>query len=99
ADGWEAQLSFGPPPWGDTPGILANSPAQSGRAMMIATGPDQWLVSGIDVRIELARTVKDGRHGQLLRVEEGEMRGGVWHATRWLNGDETDYGLNFGPTP
>jgi hypothetical protein len=23
----------------------------------------------------------------------------VWHATRWLNGDETDYGLNFGPVP
>ncbi len=99
SDGWVAQLSFGPPPWGDTPAILANSPSQSGRAMVIRLGTDDWLVSGIDTRVEFVRTAADGRHGQLLRVEEGEMRDGVWHPTRWLNGDETDYGLNFGPVP
>jgi hypothetical protein len=98
-DGWQASLSFGPPPWGDTPAILANSPKQSGRTLIVKLGTDDWLVTGIDVRVELQRVAPDGRHGQLLRVEEGSYRAGDWRSTRWLNGDETDYGLNFGPTP
>lgn len=95
---WSANIAFGPPAWGDTPAILGNSKDQSGRAMVIRLAADTWLVSGIDVRVELTR-VRDGRHGQLLRVEEGTYRDGVWQARRWLNGDETDYGLNFGHVP
>lgn len=98
-EGWQAALSFGPPPWGDTPAILGNSPKQSGRAMVVRLASNEWLVSGVDVRVELKRIATDNHHGQLLRVEEGEYRAGRWHATRWLNGDETDYGLNFGATP
>lgn len=94
-DGWQVDIAFGPPPWGDTPAILANSPAQSGRAFVLKTGPDSWLVGGVDARLEFARRAGDGRHGQLLRVEEGRYENGVWRSDRWLNGDETDYGLNF----
>ncbi len=93
--GWRANIAFGPPAWGDTPAILANSPAQSGRAMVIRLPDDSLLLTGIDARIELERTVADGRHGQLLRVEEGDYVDGQWRPRRWLNGDETDYGINF----
>ena len=98
-NGWSAALAFGPPPWGDTPAILANSPQHSGRAMIVRLADDSLLVSGVDARVELKRTVADGRRGQLLRVEEGEYLNGVWTTHRWLNGDETDYGLNFGQQP
>ncbi|MDP1026977.1 DUF5597 domain-containing protein [Sphingomonas sp. KR1UV-12] len=98
-EGWQAALAFGPPPWGDTPAILANSPKQSGRAFVVRLAANSWLVGGIDARVELKRVAADGSHGQLLRVEEGDYRAGEWHATRWLNGDETDYGFNFGAAP
>ncbi|MEH3160035.1 MAG: DUF5597 domain-containing protein [Sphingomonas taxi] len=98
-EGWSAAIAFGPPPWGDTPPILANSPDQSGRAMVIRLPDGSLLVSGVDARVELTRTATDGRHGQLLSVEEGEYRNGIWTVRRWLNGDETDYGLNFGHRP
>jgi hypothetical protein len=93
--GWRANIAFGPPPWGDTPALLGNSPAQSGRAMLIRLSDTSVLLTGIDARIELERVTGDGRHGQLLRVEEGSYVGGQWRPTRWLNGDETDYGINF----
>ncbi len=38
----------------------------------------------------------DGKQMQLLRVEEGRYDGTTWVPTRLWNGDETDYGLNFG---
>ncbi|MEP9401625.1 DUF5597 domain-containing protein [Sphingomonas silueang] len=98
-DGWRADIAFGPPPWGDTPAIVANSPKRSGRAMLIRMPDGSLLVSGIDARVELRRDESDGRHGQLLRVEEGTYADGAWTARRWLNGDETDYGFNFGATP
>ncbi|WP_343525971.1 DUF5597 domain-containing protein [Sphingomonas sp.] len=98
-DGWRADIAFGPPPWGDTPAILANSPKQSGRALVIRLPDGGLLISGIDARVELRRDESDGRHGQLLRGEEGRYQAGVWKARRWLNGDETDYGLNFGAEP
>ncbi|MCC2977083.1 DUF5597 domain-containing protein [Sphingomonas sp. PL-96] len=94
-NGWRANIAFGPPAWGDTPAILANSAAQSGRAMIIRLSDSSLLVTGIDARVELERVATDGRHGQLMRVEEGEYRDGEWLGKRWLNGDETDYGINF----
>ncbi|MBB4153612.1 hypothetical protein GGQ80_001514 [Sphingomonas jinjuensis] len=97
--GWRADIAFGPPPWGDTPAILANSPKQSGRVMIVKLPDGSLLVSGIDARVELRRDESDGRHGQLLRAEEGAYQAGVWKARRWLNGDETDYGFNFGAAP
>ena len=94
--GWRAELSFGPPAWGSSPAIVANSPAGEGRVFLLRTAPDTWVVGGADVRVELKH---EGGRGQLLRVEEGSFVAGAWTPTRWLNGDETDYGLNIGKTP
>ena len=38
----------------------------------------------------------DGKLPQMLKVEEGHYEGARWVAQRLWNGDETDYGLNFG---
>jgi hypothetical protein len=39
------------------------------------------------------------RHRQFLRVEEGEYENGVFQLQRILNGDQTDWGLDFGSDP
>ncbi len=93
ADGWRAIVSFGPPPWGDTPGVVANTADMAGRVFIVQLGPDEWLVGGSQVRVEFERS--DGKRGQLLRVEDGRYSAGAWQTRRWLNGDETDFGLNL----
>ncbi|MBW4331636.1 DUF5597 domain-containing protein [Stakelama sp. CBK3Z-3] len=96
---WRVTLSFGPPPWGSSPAILPNSPDVDGRAFVIRLGNDQFLLSGVDVRAAFERTLQDGKHGQLIRVEEGRFEHGSWQTHRWLNGDEVDYGINFHKEP
>ena len=39
------------------------------------------------------------RHRQFLRVEEGTYENGIFNFVRIWNGDETDWGLNFGSEP
>jgi Domain of unknown function (DUF5597) len=39
------------------------------------------------------------RRRQFLRVEEGTYENGVFKFLRLWNGDETDWGLNFGADP
>jgi hypothetical protein len=43
----------------------------------------------------------DGKwqHRQFLRVEEGVYENGAFKFLRILNGDQTDWGLNFGSEP
>jgi hypothetical protein len=36
------------------------------------------------------------RHRQFLRVEEGAYENGIFQSNRILNGDQTDWGLDFG---
>jgi hypothetical protein len=59
-------------------------------------GPDEFLVAGIDCRVQFVAPVHSEKQVQLLRVEEGRYDGTTWIPARLWNGDETDYGLNFG---
>ncbi|WP_329740882.1 DUF5597 domain-containing protein [Dyella sp. A6] len=94
---WRIDVSFGAPAWGDAPPILAGNPHDNGHVLVIQLDPHTFLVTGFHARVEFKRTAQDGRRGQLLRVEEGDFEhDGRWHSRRWLNGDQTDYGLNFG---
>jgi hypothetical protein len=36
------------------------------------------------------------QHRQFLRVEEGEYENGAFQSQRIMNGDQTDWGLDFG---
>ncbi len=96
---WQANVSFGAPLWGDAPAELAGNPAADGHVLVIEQSSTEFLLAGFDARVELARHDDDHRHGQLLRVEQGRFVNGQWHMQRLWNGDETDYGLNFGKQP
>lgn len=92
---WQAKVSFGAPYWGDSPAILPGTDDHAGRLLVAQLGPNEFLVTGIAARIEFLRDPADKLHGQLLRVEQGRYVEGKWQLERVLNGDQTDYGLNF----
>lgn len=91
---WKAIVSFGPrrPSQSATP----NGQQTAGRALVAPLGPDEFLVLGFNAHVNfvLANPAVH-QHPQYLRVEEGTYDGTQWTPSRWLNGDETDYGLNF----
>jgi hypothetical protein len=59
---------------------------------------NQFLVAGFQARVDF-RHADAEKHRQFLRVEEGAYENGVFHFLRIWNGDETDWGLNFGAAP
>ena len=96
---WRAVVSY--PPAYDPPAAPVSTSSDTrqlrvGRALVAQLGPDEFLVAGIDCRVMFAAPVHSGRQVQLLRVEEGRYDGTTWMPSRLWNGDETDYGLNFG---
>lgn len=96
---WQAKVSFGAPMWGDAPAKLPGTPSADGHLLIVRQSDTEFLVSGVDARVEFERHNDDHRHGQLLRVEQGSFINGQWQMQRLWNGDETDYGLNFGSRP
>lgn len=92
---WQAKVSFGAPMWGDAPAILPGTADHAGRVLVVQLEPGVFLVTGFQGRVEFQREANDGKYGQLLKVEQGGYVDGKWRTLRWLNGDETDYGLNF----
>jgi len=98
--GWRAVVSF--PPAYDPPAAPVSTTSdttglKAGRVMVASLGADEFLVAGIDCRVQFALPVHaGGKQMQLLRVEEGRYDGTTWVPSRLWNGDETDYGLNFG---
>ena len=102
AQEWRAVVMF-PPMYGTLEAPVATSSDTKslhvGRAVVAELGASQFLVAGIDCRVQFALPVHPGgKQAQMLKVEEGSYVGGEWKATRLWNGDETDYGLNFGGT-
>ena len=95
---WRVVVSF--PPSLDSPAPVSISSGtrtlHEGRAVVASLGPNQFLVAGIDCRVNFALPVHAGKQPQMLKVEEGHYDGTKWVPTRLWNGDETDYGLNFG---
>jgi beta-galactosidase GanA len=98
--GWRAVVSFPPsydPPASPISTTSDTTGLQVGRAVIASLGANQFLVGGIDCRVQFALPVRSGdKHAQMLKVEEGHYDGQTWTSTRLWNGDETDYGLNFG---
>lgn len=92
---WSALISFsqgfGPP------GMLSPSGRlMMGRALIAPIGANEFLVTGINARVEFLRTPPaHGAQTELLRVEQGHYDGKDWKFERLWNGDETDHGLNF----
>jgi hypothetical protein len=99
---WRVVVSF--PPSYDPPAAPVSTTSDTtglhvGRALVAALGANEFLVAGIDCRVQFALPVHSGgKQAQMLKVEEGHYDGTTWVPQRLWNGDETDYGLNFGGT-
>jgi beta-galactosidase GanA len=97
---WRVIVSF--PPSYDPPAAPVSTTSDTtglheGRAVVASLGPNEFLVAAIDCRVQFALPVhSNGKQPQMLKVEEGHYDGSTWVPTRLWNGDETDYGLNFG---
>lgn len=97
---WRVIVSF--PPAYDPPAAPVSTTSDTtalheGRAVVASLGPNEFLVAGIDCRVQFALPIRSGgKQPQMLKVEEGHYDGTKWIPTRLWNGDETDYGLNFG---
>jgi beta-galactosidase GanA len=97
---WRVIVSF--PPSYDPPAAPVSTTSDTtglheGRAVVASLGPNEFLVAGIDCRVQFALPVHSaGKQPQMLKVEEGRYDGTTWVPLRLWNGDETDYGLNFG---
>jgi beta-galactosidase GanA len=97
---WRVIVSFPPsydPPAAPVSTASGTTGLHEGRAVVASLGPNEFLVAGIDCRVQFALPVhSNGKQPQMLKVEEGRYDGTTWVPTRLWNGDETDYGLNFG---
>ena len=71
-----------------------------GSALVARLGPDEFLVMGVDSSVTFHLPGKlPWMRSDFLTVEEGSFQNGAWKATRLLNGDETDRGLQFHGKP
>ena len=96
-------LSFGNWNAGVSYGARRNSRAvgnaePKGRVLVAQIKDNQFLVTGFFCRLDF-RPADPDKHRQFLRVEEGTYENGAFKFLRIWNGDETDWGLNFGDDP
>jgi len=89
---WKAVATFGRHEGGNRAG---DQP--TGVLMVAQLSEDEFLVTGFGARIGfiLAHPGLKERW-QIMRVEEGAYEEGEWKARRLLNGDECDFGVDFG---
>jgi beta-galactosidase GanA len=71
-------------------GASAGPPMPSG-GLVLATGPDEFIVAGTAVTLTFAASVP-GKQAGILSAEEGRFVGGRWENIRWLGGDQTHQG-------
>jgi beta-galactosidase GanA len=97
---WHALVSFPPaydPPASPVAATSTTFALHAGRVVVGTLAPNQFVVAGIDCRVQFILPPGiTGKQPQLLKVEEGTYDGTHFTASRLWNGDETDYGLNFG---
>jgi beta-galactosidase GanA len=96
------QWTFGFADWtwlpreGDPPNLARSS----GGAMIAELGPDDYLVIAQNSRVTFSLADAASANSMIIdRVEEGRFVNGEWVMDRVWNGDQTDYGLNFGERP
>jgi len=96
---WTVSISYGLPQFGAGKNPAGN-PDLTGGALVGQLGENQFLVTGLDCRLDFrVADATSGKQRQYLRVEEGTYEGPKFHAVRIWNGDQTDWGLNFSSAP
>jgi hypothetical protein len=91
---WEAVVSYG----ARRNNAAAGNPEPTGRVLVAQLKPGAFLVAGSFVRVDF-RPADQSKHRQFMKVEEGVYENGTFRFQRIWNGDQTDWGLNFGAEP
>ena len=96
-----ARWQFGEDDWTwieSDPHPLADAP--TGGALVAQLGADTFLVTGRNARLRFSLAdPAPGEQAQVIEVQEGTFENGEWTMRRRWNGDQVDYGLNFGSQP
>ncbi len=96
---WQAVLTFGPLTFGYGRNPKGN-PEPVGRVLIAQLGENEFLITAYLCRVDFKDAdAASGAQRDFLRVEEGSYEGGVFRPVRIWNGDQTDWGLNFGSAP
>jgi hypothetical protein len=98
---WTAEVAYGVSrfPGSGASGPKGN-PEPTGAALVGRLGDDEFLVSGRLCRVDFHPSDPASRSKrEFLRVEEGSYENGEFRPIRIWNGDQTDWGLNFGSAP
>lgn len=96
---WEATVEYGRPQFGRNNSPPGN-PEPVGRALVAQLGDNKFLVTGLFCRLDFKLSNSAStKQRQFMRVEEGSFQNGNFKAIRIWNGDQTDWGLNFGSLP
>jgi hypothetical protein len=92
--GWNAEVSYGMPSFGNGMEPKGNSPVDGG-VIVVQIFPDEFLVAGHHARVDFVPAAT-GKKRLFIRVEEQHMTPERdWVTDRVWNGDQTDYGLNL----
>ena len=75
----------------NSPGA-ANARVLPSGGLIIATGPDEFLLAGTGITATFALRNRASLQAGLESVEEGRFVDGKWTHLRWLDGDETNQG-------
>ncbi|KQM34135.1 glycoside hydrolase [Sphingomonas sp. Leaf10] len=104
---WKITAKYGEWQFGsmDSPWLKAAPPPNAdqpvGGMAVLQVAADQFIIVGTDVRVNVGQAQQsDGDAGTTMKVEEGILADdGSFRARRVMNGDQTDYGLNFTAQP
>jgi beta-galactosidase GanA len=97
---WRAVVSYGRAPFGPFNGEPApGNSSPRGGALIAELGPNEYLVTGYDMRVTFEHANASSKHFMMARVEEGHYANGKWIFDRLWNGDQIDWGLNFTSIP
>ncbi|MDR3719208.1 MAG: DUF5597 domain-containing protein [Bryobacteraceae bacterium] len=91
---WNANVSYG----AHRNNRAAGNPEPAGRVLVAQLKDNQFLIAGLHCRVDF-KPAGAAKQRQFLRVEEGAYENGSFRFLRIWNGDETDWGLNFGAEP
>ena len=96
---WQAVVKYGLPQFGFGDHPKGNAEPIGG-AIVAQLGENEFLVTGVHCRVDFQLSdTASGKQREFLRVDEGTYEDGVFQPLRILNGDQTDWGLNFTSGP
>ncbi|WP_428313397.1 DUF5597 domain-containing protein [Hydrocarboniphaga sp.] len=94
---YKAYLTYGRPQLGSDP--PKGNPQPIGGAIVAELAPNEYLLTGLHVRVGFGPGTNNKDRYTMIRVEEVSYENGEWKVVRAWNGDQTDHGLNFTDIP